>query len=244
MLHGECHVWRIALLAEGTDQPSLIGRAGAGVLDAKEQARANRFLLTRDQQRFVARRVALRWVLASYLEVPPAQIEFQVGAHGKPELAGWLNAAGWNFNCTHSGNYALIAVARNRSVGVDLEQHSELSDLPNLVHTCLSPAERAVFFRLSAREQPEAFFRCWTRKEAFLKALGWGLAFPPPQCTVAFAPGAPPAVLAVRDAPELAANWGMQTLAVAPGYSAALVTQPREFTCQGFDFLLPHESVT
>lgn len=163
---GEMHVWSVPLALPAEDIPAL-----SRVLSAQERARADRFQLPADRRRFMVSRYALRSVLGAYARLSPRSLEFRYGSQGKPYLAGDLH-----FNLSHSGRLALIAVCRGEPVGVDVEYADRAPDaMYEMIDAFLSAAERRHLLGLPVEQHREAFFRCWTRKEALIKAVGAGL---------------------------------------------------------------------
>jgi 4'-phosphopantetheinyl transferase len=174
----ETHVLRVELGDKGdADEPSLL--TGWTVLSEEERARALRLVRGRDRRRFVVCRGALRMILGRILQIPPETVHFHSGPGGKPVLAA---AQGTNlpfplqFNVTHSGDLALIAVNLHRELGIDLERIRTISEAARIVESYFTPAERAQFAALDEPSRVTAFLRGWTRKEAILKAKGVGLA--------------------------------------------------------------------
>jgi 4'-phosphopantetheinyl transferase len=159
----EVHVWKVSAR-------SLSTTAEWELLSHDERHRALALRSTTDRIRWIRAHAALRDILRKYVpDAPP--LRFRVGKFGKPELDESL---GLRFNLAHSGQWALIAVARDREVGVDVEEVC-LEDLEPIVHTAFSPTERLAFGRLTGEARVDAFYRCWTRKEAIVKGLGLGL---------------------------------------------------------------------
>lgn len=145
------------------------------VLSAAEQARASRFRFERDARRYRVSHLALRHILATQLNCHPAQLQFETGIHGKPRLA----TSSWHFNLSHSDDWALIALHPHHPIGVDLECGHPISDWATLAQQNYTPSENEALRALPADEQALGFLRCWTRKEACLKALGSGLLIEP-----------------------------------------------------------------
>ncbi len=162
--------------------------AAAALLSPDEGARADRFRFARDRRRFVVARAALRRLLGAALGQAPGRVVLLAGPEGKPELAGHPV----HFNLSHSGDLAAIALCRDAELGVDIEQIRPLDDLDGLIATTCSPREAAALAALAPFRRREAFFRVWTRKEAYLKALGTGLAVPLDSVSVTVAPGRSP----------------------------------------------------
>lgn len=148
------------------------------VLSPPEQDRAARFRFDRDARRYRTSHAALRQILGGVLDMAPAALAFVEGSHGKPRLLD-DSAPPLHFNMSHSGEWALIGVSMERPIGVDLEVITPMDDAELLAQKNFSAAEQAAFLRTPADQRLEAFFRCWTRKEACLKALGSGLSIEP-----------------------------------------------------------------
>jgi 4'-phosphopantetheinyl transferase len=214
---GTVHVWRASL-----DRPADEGSRLSGALSADEQERASRFHFEVHRTRFVVCRGLLRAILGRYLGIAASQVRFTYGKHGKPALLEAPPGNALEFNASHSEGRALFAVTRDRSVGVDLEQIRPPADLAALVESVFSANEQAVFHALAAEQQLEAFFRCWTRKEAFMKATGLGMALAPERIDVTLAPEAPPRLLGVMDESLDTTHWLLTDLTPWPGYAAAL----------------------
>lgn len=207
----EVHVWFAPL-----DQPTDRLDALRAVLSADERQRATRFRFERDRERFVAAHGALRLVLERYMDAPARDLRFEVAATGKPSLAG----VGVRFNLSHSGDVGLVAVACQRDVGCDVERVSERPRIEQLAQRFFSQSERTALAALPEAERRRAFFECWTRKEAFIKARGEGLSRPLDSFDVTV--NGSPRVLATRPDPDDAARWRLIALDPAPGYAAAL----------------------
>lgn len=214
----EVHVWRLLL-----EQPSEILAELSRTMAAEERQRAERYYFARDRERFVAARGFVRILLSRYLCLPPQEITFTCGRHGKPSLAGEPQT-GLRFNLSHSGALGLLAVARGREAGIDLEQQRPVDDLLLFAERNFAAREYADLRALPASAQTEAFFAYWTRKEAYLKACGAGLALSPDQVEVTPL-GEPARLLRIGGDGEEARCWSLLDLQVAPGYAAALVIE-------------------
>jgi len=213
----EVHVW-IAHL----DLPAASLQKLQDTLSAGEKDRAERFRFPRDRQCYVAAHGLLRTILGRYVDVEPRQLRFCRGDHGKPFLAPVPGSDAVRFNVSDSGDLALFAVTREREVGVDLERVRPLTEVHEIARAFFSDKEYAVFCTLSADQKQEAFFACWTRKEAYLKARGVGLFLPFDQFDVSLLPGEPAALLGTRGDPREASRWSLRELRPGPGYAAAL----------------------
>lgn len=213
----EVHVWRASLSLPPPRVQSL-----QRTLVAEELMRAERYCFQRDREHFIVARGLLREILGWYLRVEPGQLRFSYGPHGKPDLAQEMDGDGLHFNVAHSDGLALFAVGRGRRIGVDLERLRPELASERIAEQFFSPREVAVLRALPTDVQPEAFFNCWTRKEAYLKAIGNGLALPLDQFDVSLTPGEPAALLSVSGGPESACHWSLREVDVGLGYIAAV----------------------
>jgi 4'-phosphopantetheinyl transferase len=190
----------------------------ASMLSADERARAGRFHFEPDRHRFIVARGILRTLIARRLGLVPAAVEFSYLAHGKPTVAA---DSALDFNLSHSGNRALYAVSGNGRVGVDLEALDQDVDVMALAQRYFHPGETAALRQLPQPLRRPAFFACWTRKEAVVKATGDGLfAATLDSFEVSVAPEAPPRILA--SARLVAAEWSLHTIDAPPGYAATI----------------------
>jgi 4'-phosphopantetheinyl transferase len=213
----EVHVWRASL-----DQPKSQSESFLHTLAADERARAGRFYFERDREHFIVARGVLRAILGRYLNRVPECLAFCYGAHGKPAFAEDTGADAIRFNVSHSHGVALYAVTRGREVGIDLERIRFDLAVMEIAERFLSRREVATLRTLPTEAQRQAFFRCWTRKEAYIKARGGGLSLALDQFDVSLAPGEPAAVLGTQRDPSEACRWSLQEITVAPDYVAAL----------------------
>jgi len=215
----EVHLWR-ASLDVAAERVTLLERT----LSPDERARAARYRFARDRVRYVVARGTLRAILGRYLDLDPAGLRFVYGPQGKPALAP-EHGRELSFNLSHAGDIALCAVTRDRRVGVDVEQVvPDVAGSTVAEHT-FSPRDVATLRALPLHEQTAAFFRCWTRKEAYVKALGAGFSLDLTSFDVSLAPGEPPALLATRPDPTEAARWSFHDVDAGPGYVAALAVE-------------------
>jgi len=212
--NGEIHIWRAELSRSQRMLPQL-----KACLAADELHRANRFVFARDRQNFVVAHGLLRVVLAHYLGEDPLRLQFVYGAHGKPALA--LNPSAVSFNISHSCDRLLIAVGAGSEVGVDIEKLSaELAS--GGVSGEFSQAEQLALANVDADKRLNAFFKCWTSKEAYIKGIGDGLAIPLADFDVCVDPDRPPRLL--RPLSRRDSNWFLHRIDEGQEYVATLAT--------------------
>jgi 4'-phosphopantetheinyl transferase len=215
----DVHVWRISL-----DQGRIVSRTLWPLLMPDERQRAGRYHFEKDRRRFIIARGALRRILGRYLNLPPERIEFSYSRYGKPALGHAAQAGDIRFNVSHSHDLALCAVAYGREVGLDVEFiREELAEL-SIAESYFSPAEVATLRALSPELHKIAFFNCWTRKEAYVKACGEGLSYPLQRFSVSLIPGERARLLSV-DEPHEADRWSLVELFQQNNYVAALVVE-------------------
>ena len=194
------------------------------ILSADERQRADRFYFERDRQHFSAARAVLRIVLAGYLAARPEDIRFRYAEKGKPEVGEPDHASGLNFNVSHSGGIALFGFTKQRAIGVDVEQIRRDFDGEAIARRFFSAPEQEQFARVPTEQRPQAFFRCWTLKEAFIKALGEGLSHPLHQFDVSLEPGSPVSLTTRPDGLE-AERWHLEVMDLGSEHAAAVAVQ-------------------
>jgi 4'-phosphopantetheinyl transferase len=192
------------------------------VLSPEEKERANRFLFEVHKMRFIAGRTFLRTVLGRYLGMNPAKLRFTYNPQGKPALDPTFTRSDIKFNLAHSENLALLAVTRVGETGVDVEQVRPIPEAADLVSRFFSARESQLFNQLPEDLQPAAFFNLWTRKEAWLKATGEGIAHSLKLVEVSFLPHEPARLLSLPGVGQLASRWILSELHPAPGFAAAV----------------------
>jgi 4'-phosphopantetheinyl transferase len=225
--NNEVHIWRVSL-----KQSSLAGFLAT--LAPDECARAERFYFERDRNRFIVARGSLRAILGAYLRKHPARLSFNYSRYGKPALEGEMSG-GLNFNLSHANELALIAVTRDRGIGIDIEFiRPDFASLET-AERFFSTHEVATMQTLSREEQNAAFFNCWTRKEAYIKAIGEGMSMPLNEFNVSLAPGEPAALLGnLRDEHEVS-RWSLRELFPGPGYLAAVAVEGHDWQLRCWD---------
>jgi len=201
---GEIHVWRVSLAQTESCLQSL-----QQTLSTDERTKADRFRFPKDRSQFIVSRGALRAILSRYLNISSHILRFDYNPYGKPSLIVAQGGNTLRFNLSHSRGMALIAITKNRDIGVDIEGINPNFSCLEIAEKFFSPLENSVLRSLPEHLQPTAFFTCWTRKEAYIKAVGKGLSIPLNQFDVSLAPGEPAALLNVEGNPEEASKWSL-----------------------------------
>ena len=219
---GQVHVWTVPLDLTPTRFLNLS-------LSSDERDRAERFVFENDRRRFVTCRGLLRDLLARYLGADPAGLTFYYGPKGKPFLAAPFDRIDLRFNLAHSEDLAIFAFTRGAAVGVDVERVRDIPDMADLAERVFSAREKAAYGALPDNEKRTAFFRGWTRKEAFIKALGDGLSFPLDGFEVSPGPGSPARSISIDGDETEARRWSVRDLSPAPGFVGAIAVKNRIF---------------
>lgn len=212
---GTVHVWRISL---NQDDEKL--ERFRKTLEPDEIYRAGRFHFERDRRHFIVARGFLRSVVARYLDAQPEALRFSYGAYGKPALA---SEHVLHFNLSHSHEVALLAVALDAELGVDVEHVRADFASEDIARRFFSHAEVEAFNSLPKEEQVAAFFRCWTRKEAYIKAIGKGMSQALDEFDVTLTPGLGAALLRAKD--DDASRWLLRDIDAGEGYAGALAVE-------------------
>ena len=215
---GGVHVWEADL-----DRPARPLAQLARTLSLEERSRAGTFAFPRDRRRFIAARGMLRFVLAGYLDCEPGAVALRAGVNHKPELASGDQLL--RFNHSRSQDRALYAVSRGRRVGVDLEALRPIPEAEQIAQRWFSPREQAALAAVPSEQRAGAFLRGWTGKEAYVKAVGAGLAGGLERVEVELAEPGPLRLRAIDGDPAGAAGWSLRALPGIPGFVAALVVE-------------------
>jgi 4'-phosphopantetheinyl transferase len=206
----EVHVWRAQL-----ELPSSQVQRLRGILTDDEVDRANRFSFEIDRRRFIAARATLRFILSRYITICPGDLRFYYNQYGKPFLAPEFSSYQLNFNLSHSGSLALYAITRNLEVGVDVEHVRSDFEYEEIAKRFFSVNEVATLRAIPTEKKLDAFYNCWTRKEAYIKAQGKGLSLPLDSFDVSFAP----------DEPQERSLWTLMDLQPGRGYMGAVAVK-------------------
>jgi len=216
----EVHVWRA-----GLELPSSQLQRLRGILSNDELDRANRFSFEMDRQRFIAARGTLRSILSHYTAIDPSHLRFSYNQYGKPFLAPEFDSYLLNLNLSHSESVALYAITRNMEIGVDVERVRSDIEYEEIAKRFFSVNEVGMLRTIPTEKKLEAFYHCWTRKEAYIKAHGKGLSLPLDSFDVSLAPGEPAMLLMTKDEPQECSLWTLLDLKPGPGYVGALAVK-------------------
>ncbi|ACJ19698.1 4'-phosphopantetheinyl transferase family protein [Coxiella burnetii] len=227
LLEGDVHVWRVFL-----DRPTQGIEKKWEILSPEEQARADRFVQSEHRRRFVTSHAALHAILTSYLPELKGRVRFRYNDHGKPYLK---DSPSLQFNLSDSRAFALCAVTRDREVGIDIEFMKPGIHAEQIAERFFSPEESQTLKALPAEGRLEGFYRIWTLKEAYIKAIGQGLSFPLQKFTTD-AKAEKDALLWVQGEPEAPTQWSLSPIPSAKDYMAALAVQVPIKTIHYFDW--------
>ena len=220
-------IWRIFL--DASTLPAVVStslstdpvKSFESILSADENQRAAKFVFPRDRNRFILSHGHVRLILARYLGCDPDQLNFSTNEYGKPELQGHS----LEFNLSHSGDFALLAVSHHHKVGIDVERVRQDTELENLARRFFSGREYSELMAIPQDQRSAAFFRCWTLKEAYIKAQGLGLSLPLDSFDVALAPDKQPVLRATRPNPNEAPQWSLLSFEVDPEHAGAVAVK-------------------
>lgn len=225
---GEVHLWRIRL----ADHQGRLTRF-AGALVDEERLRAERFRFDRDRDLYVLSRGALRLLLAAYTGQRAENLEFRYGSQGKPSI----HSEEVQFNLSHSGGLCSVVFAREIRVGVDIEEKSRDASFLDLAERFFAPDERRALAKLSDQELRDAFYAVWTRKEAYIKALGEGVTHGLDNFSVTVEPDVErPTVMSDRD-PRASETWSMISFEPESGFAGAMAIEGHGRRVTTFEYI-------
>jgi 4'-phosphopantetheinyl transferase len=204
------------------------------LLSLDEQERASRFHFDEHRNRFIVGRALLRMILGTCIGAEPASLEFEYGPQGKPSLAGEERVS---FNYSGSNDSAMYAVGVGSDLGVDLEHIRPLDDMTQIAERFFSAAEHRELLALPECDRAKAFFDCWTRKEAFVKAVGEGLSHPLDRFQVTLRPGQAAEFVSIDGQAGNETEWALHDVAPPSGdYAAALAVRNKSTRLRAFIF--------
>src|SRR5271155_3096552 len=224
---GEVHAWRVALNRSEAELLRL-----RGTLSIEETLRADRFYFQRDRDAFMATRGTLRQLLGRYVGCAPGEIAFEYGPYGKPHLRGAPPGLSLDFNVSHSHGLALMAFSLGRKLGIDVESIRPAVASEEIAERFFSSREVAELQSLPPAMRAEGFFLCWTRKEAYVKAIGNGLQIPLKSFHVSLTPSEP-ARLESADSKR----WTLRSLRPGTGFVGALVAEGKDWDLHCWDWV-------
>ena len=222
------HVWLIQL--SHIHDPSNLE---IEMLSQQELETLRWFHFEQDRNRYLVSHCALRTILAGYLGIAPGQIQYQYSRMGKPSLTG---SSGVYFNLAHSHDIALVAVAANEEIGVDVEFIRPIEDIDHLARTCFSPREYMDFSQTTPSASQRAFFNGWTRKEAYIKAVGEGLSYPLDQFDVSILPWESPMLTSIAGHPDDVNQWTLQDIPLGEDYAASVALKAQHVNVRFLSF--------
>ncbi len=226
LLEADVHIWHIPLAAA-----SPIVGGYTLLLTPDEQARAARFRFEIDRTRFVIARARMRILLASYLGCAPAALAFSYNPHGKP----YFNESPLSFNLSHAHERALLGITMNRDVGVDVEYVRADFATEEVAERYFSADELRALRSLPREQQATAFFRCWTQKEAYIKARGEGLSMPLADFTVCLQANECVRLIHHQD-PREQERWELRNIPIADGYVSAIAVEGHDLHFEYFNW--------
>jgi len=230
--NNEIHIWRISLDIAKYDLKGL-----RQYLSMPECAKAARFHFDEDQQRYIIGRGMVRLLLGQYLHIPPSQLEICHGQYGKPFLDPKCNSMTISFNVSHSSNIMLCAISSDRQIGIDIEYISPDIDVYELADRFFSTQEAALLKSLPAEERLESFYAFWTIKEAYLKAIGIGVANGLDSVDVPYSV-VESLVLGRKGKTETRwRNWWLKVLRPGPGYIASVAVEGPQLELKYWDWI-------
>ncbi len=213
------HVWHAAL--DDADRE----KDFTSCLSSAERDRAQKLRFEEHRCRYVAFHGVARMILGGYLEVRPDEVRFELGPYGKPDVAADQNPGGLSFNMSESQGHALYGITREHAIGVDIEGIRDINSMETIIANTFTPTEQASFRGLSADKKRDMFFACWTRKEAFAKAVGRGLSLPLSSFDVALGQDTPARLPRLDESVGDAARWTIHPLTPAGGFVGAVAVE-------------------
>ncbi len=216
----ELHIWHFPLHKQDQTIVKL-----QNLLNHDEREKAQRFSTMLLQCRFIVGRASLRLILGRYLNEEPSELKFEYGEFGKPALKNKNDLCSLHFNMANSHDLGTIAVTNGRHVGIDVEQVRTIEDMDIIALKSFSPFERSVYSTIDPKDRTTAFLRCWTRKEAYLKATGRGLSLPLDQFDVSLAPGEEARLLRVEHDPDEVTRWTLSDVNYGSDYIGTVAVE-------------------
>ena len=231
LAENEIHVWRAS-----TNMPPSVGNQLAQWLSPDELARLGRYRFEHDRLRFMTGRGILRILLGAYLELDPKQLIFDYGPHGKPHVNQESTQSPIQFNLSHSEDLSLFAFTKNARIGVDLEHLRPIPEVDQICERFFTLGEKTTMRGLPEDQKLEAFFTGWTRKEAYVKAMGESILPALDQVEVSLIPGESTQLIIDLDNPEMIDKFSLISLVPYKGYLAAIAVENKSWVIRHFEF--------
>lgn len=228
----EVHIWLASYKTFHAQLPEL-----HGLLTIDEAEKAARFRFEKDRERFIVTHSMLRKLLAGYTSISPTQLVFQHNAYGKPALSSHPQKELLHFNLSHSQDLIIYAFTCIRDIGIDIEYRRTDIEYEQLARHYFSPFERAELQRLPSSLRQQAFFDCWTRKEAYIKARGLGLSLALDSFDVTIQPNAPVKLLASRESAHETTRWRFASLPMNSDYAGTVVAEGQDWQMRCWQLL-------
>jgi 4'-phosphopantetheinyl transferase len=224
----QVHIWKVDVLSHAERRMDY-----TSLLSKDELERANKFRFEKDRLTYITARGVLREMISKYIDKRPSEITFLYNAQSKPYIISDIDL---EFNVSHSGHMILLAFTISHPLGVDIEYNKREIELPMIARSFFAQSETDDLLSLSQNEQLSAFYNCWTRKEAFIKAKGGGLSIPLDQFEVSLLPKDRPELKVIRWDQEDVQNWRMQSLRYGTDYTGAVIVHNPAAEFQYFDW--------
>ncbi len=227
----EVHIWNVDIQKHVHDL-ELYHK----LLSSAETEQAGRFHFEKDKIRYTITHAVFRLLISSYSGIEPVDVEYSYNKHKKPCLQEKAKFKNLTFNLSHSGMLIVFAFALNRELGIDIEKIKPMNDADGLIERFCSEREKSDYFSIPAEMRNKAFFRCWSRKEAYIKARGTGLYFSLAKFSVSIKPEDPPMLLEVKDEPDETERWRLYDLDISKDYSSSLMVENGEVMLRFFEW--------
>jgi 4'-phosphopantetheinyl transferase len=227
----EVHIWYCSL----NQHESKLSKFSC-LISSDEKLRQKQFIFQNDRRNFTITRGVLRTILGTYLNREPSNIIFHYSNRGKPRIQNDNHKPSLFFSVSHSKDFALYALSRNSEIGIDIENIRDLTEMDLIVEHFFSEREKSIYQKLSESKKREAFFLCWTRKEAYLKAIGVGLYQPLSTFEVSIIPGDPVRLVSINNNTLLASNWTTYNLKIHVDYASACVIKGKNWTFKYYNY--------
>lgn len=225
----QIHVWSINV----SNVPENFQNSYYGLLSPNERSRVSKLRFLKDQRTFIIARGVLKKLSGYYLNIDPKMVDFEYEKFGKPR---YRNNSPIKFNVSHSGNLILIGFTKDYELGVDIEYIKEDFNMMEIARNFFSKQEIRSLERLPTKEKPIGFYRCWTRKEAIIKAIGTGLSFPLDSFAVSLDHDLNALLQTTTWNPSEKKNWTLHSFRPNKKYMAAIAIKTKKSSYQLFDW--------